>query len=146
VRRLRVMLGTVRRCNAVYGLMRSEVLERTGILGDFVGADVCLLAELTLYGTFHEVPEFLFSRRIHEGSVAGVQIDYARAQRAFRPDARKGLRLLAWRHQFEHYRAIRRAPLGVSDKARSYGFLARNIVARRRRLMKEATQFTFRRW
>jgi hypothetical protein len=119
--------------------MRSEVLERTGIIGDFVGADVCLLAELTLHGTFHEVPEFLFSRRVHEGSVAGSQQDYARVQRAFRPDARPGLRLPVWRHQLEHYRAVHRAPLGVSDKVRSYGFLARNMVARRRRLMKEAT-------
>lgn len=147
VRRLRVMLETVRRCNAVYGLMRSEVLERTGIIGDFVGADVCLLAELTLHGTFHEVPEFLFSRRVHEASVAGRGNDLVRAQRAYRPDRRPGLRLPAWRHQFEHYRAIGRAPLGVTDKVRSYGFLTRYMVARRRRLMKEATgalaQLTF---
>jgi glycosyltransferase involved in cell wall biosynthesis len=139
VRRLRVMLETVRRCNAVYGLMRSEVLERTGILGDFVGADVCLLAELTLHGTFHEVPEFLFSRRVHDGSVAGPRNDLARARRAFRPDGRRGPWLPAWRHQFEHCRAIGRAPLDVRHRVRSYAFLAHWMVMRRRGLMKEVT-------
>ncbi len=139
VHRLRVLLNTVRRCNAMYGLIRSDVLRRTGLVGDFIGADMCLLAELTLHGTFHEVPEVLFSRRLHQGSVAGSDPDYVRLQRAFRPDARPGVPLVVWRHQVEHYRAIRRAPLRLSDKTRSYGYLARWIVIRRRSLAKEAT-------
>jgi glycosyltransferase involved in cell wall biosynthesis len=140
VQRLRVYLKVIRRCNAVYGLIRSEVLERTGLLGDIVGADMCLLAELTLHGTFFEVPEFLFSRRIHAGSVAGTgKDDHARVQRAFRPDVRPGLRLEVWRHQFAHFRAAGRAPLSADQKLRVYGFLMHYVVMRRRRLIKEAT-------
>jgi glycosyltransferase involved in cell wall biosynthesis len=46
-----------------YGLIRSAVLRRPRPLGDFLASDRCLLAELSLLGTFLRIPERLFSRR-----------------------------------------------------------------------------------
>lgn len=56
----------VSRCNAVCGLIRSEVLRETRLIGHYVGSDVVLLAELAMKGSMWQIPEFLFYRRIHE--------------------------------------------------------------------------------
>lgn len=55
-------------CFPIFGVVRTEALRRTKLLGDFVGADRNLLAELALHGPFHEIPEFLFMRRDHPGT------------------------------------------------------------------------------
>lgn len=52
-------------CFAIFGLMRTDLLRRTPLLGAFVGSDRNLLAELALHGPFHEIPEYLFRRRDH---------------------------------------------------------------------------------
>lgn len=55
-------------CNAVFGVMRTDVLRATGRIRPYPSSDVVLLAELAALGRFHEVPERLFFRRIHEAS------------------------------------------------------------------------------
>lgn len=55
-------------CGETYGLMRSAVLRRTQLQKNYTGSDRTLLAELSLYGQFHEVPEFLFYKRLHSGN------------------------------------------------------------------------------
>lgn len=52
-------------CFLVFGVIRRRVLEQTPLIGNYVGSDRVLLCELGLQGKFHEVPEFLFSRRRH---------------------------------------------------------------------------------
>lgn len=55
-------------CNAVFGVIRTDVLRATGRIRPYPSSDVVLLAELAALGQFHEVPERLFFRRIHEAS------------------------------------------------------------------------------
>ncbi len=45
---------------AFYGLIRSDILRKTPLLGNYSGADLPLVAELTLHGRFHLIPDFLF--------------------------------------------------------------------------------------
>lgn len=52
-------------CNPVFGVVRTEVLRRTGLIRPWPSSDVTLLAELAALGQFHEVPAPLFHRRIH---------------------------------------------------------------------------------
>ena len=40
-----------------------------------LGADVNLMAELSLYGKFYEIPEFLFYRRLHAAASSGLKAD-----------------------------------------------------------------------
>ncbi|HBB35053.1 MAG TPA: hypothetical protein DDZ80_27280 [Cyanobacteria bacterium UBA8803] len=49
----------------IFGLMRTSTLTKTLLIGNYAHADRVLLAELALLGEFCEVPEFLFSRRVH---------------------------------------------------------------------------------
>lgn len=49
----------------VFGVIRTEALRRTQLIGGFVASDVALLAELAIAGRFVEIPERLFGRRFH---------------------------------------------------------------------------------
>jgi glycosyltransferase involved in cell wall biosynthesis len=53
-------------CNPVFGLMRRDVLAKTGLIRAYVSSDIPLLAELSVLGKFCELPEPHFHRRIHE--------------------------------------------------------------------------------
>jgi len=110
----------LRLCNAAYGVVRRDVLLRTALIGPYLASDGVLLAELTLYGRFWEIPEFLFFRRIHAGS----QIELDR-QECRDPDAGHGIPLTQWRHAWEKLRAVRRAPLSLRERMRVQAYLIR---------------------
>ena len=57
-------------CVDVYGLVRTEVLARTGLHGPYPRSDRALLAELGLHGRLVQVPEVLFHRREFAGRVS----------------------------------------------------------------------------
>lgn len=51
--------------HTIYGLMRRDVLQRTGLHQDWYGSDRSLLIEMSLYGCFHIVEERLLLLREH---------------------------------------------------------------------------------
>ncbi len=53
-------------CNAVFGLMRMDLLRRTPRIGAYESSDRVLLGEFALMGEIAEVPGRLFHRRYHE--------------------------------------------------------------------------------
>lgn len=50
----------------IWGLIRSSSLRSTSLIGNYIGADRNLLAELSLIGRIHVIPKYLFYRRSHE--------------------------------------------------------------------------------
>jgi glycosyltransferase involved in cell wall biosynthesis len=52
-------------CQEVFGVMRSDVLRRTELIGYHIGGDRTLLIDLSLLGRFLLVPEPLFQNREH---------------------------------------------------------------------------------
>ncbi len=56
--------------NAIYGLMRSDALRKTRLFGNFMASDTVFMGELIMYGTFIEIPEQLFFRRMHEDAMS----------------------------------------------------------------------------
>lgn len=64
--RLRQLLLNINFANPVFGVIRSDVLRKTRLLGGFFGADYILLMEICLLGKFFEIPERLFFYREHE--------------------------------------------------------------------------------
>jgi len=133
--RFRQVLERLGRCNAAYGLMRTDVLKRARLFGDFLSSDVVFLAELSLYGTFWEVPEFLFYRRFHPS--AHSSMNRAQACAFFFPDNPRRIRMRDWRHLWEYLRAVERAPLGISEKLPLHLFLVRVAVWKRDELARE---------
>ncbi|NOY55780.1 MAG: glycosyltransferase [Actinobacteria bacterium] len=64
-RRLHKLIVNLGLSNAIFGIIRSDVLRQTRLVGPFVGSDEVLLAEISLLGQMWEVPERLFLRRLH---------------------------------------------------------------------------------
>ena len=104
--------------NAVYGLMRSEALRKTSVMGTFPGSDIVLIAELSLHGKFVELPDYLFFRRIHPEAFS-YEPSLEKQQEFYNPGKPKRLLpMYTWRHLYEHVRSIRRAPIDASEKWR----------------------------
>ena len=134
-------------CNAQLGVLRAAVLRRIAPYGTYVASDICLLAELSLYGKFWEVPEFLFYRRFHD--TASSQKSPVELQAYYEPGDRQRVVLPTWRHMWAHIRAVSRAPLAMADKARLGWFLTRMTAGRRAALARElaaAGRALARRW
>lgn len=123
------------RCNAMFGLMRADVLKQTALLGDYRSADLVFLAELSLYGMFWEVPEFLFYRRFH--SAASSAMTDAELGAFYHPATPRRIEMWAWRHQWEYWRAVERAPLGGVEKWRVRLMVARGWIGARNRLARQ---------
>lgn len=129
----------LRRQNVIYGLMRAEALRGTKLIRNFIGGDVVFVAELALYGTFREIPEFLFYRRLHADAgsnrkTSAEQQEFFDPKTKYRPPFRESRHLLA------HFGSVNRAPLDAQEKMRLYWFLSRSAVWHRRKLSGELIQ------
>lgn len=102
-------------CNAVFGLVRADVLKKTRLIGSYIGSDVCLLAELSLLGRFYEIPEYLFFRR-HHPAASSSHKDVQSQLVFFDPAIHTPIALPKWRHFGEHFKSIKRANIPVSQK------------------------------
>jgi glycosyltransferase involved in cell wall biosynthesis len=120
--------------SAIYGLFRSDVLRRTGLYRPTHGGDHILMAEISLYGPLHEVPEALFLNRWHSESGSKIPTFRERVD-WWLPESRRG-RLgrssvgaffLFGRTMAQTAAAmigsIRRSPLSPSEKRRCYAQL-----------------------
>ena len=115
--RLRHLLRNVYLCNPVLGLIRLDALRSTALHGAYISADHVLLAELAMLGTWVEIPEALFFRRVHaKKSTAANRTNRDRAA-WFDPRLRDGiffspnLRLFS-----ERLKAVSRSQIGFREK------------------------------
>lgn len=120
-------------CTAVFGVMRREALGQTGLIGNFVGSDRTLLAELGLMGRIHEIPEYLFFRRDHSG--ASINISKYERLKWFDPQKGKLIHLPTWKMGFEYFRSVSRAPLEWSERLTCYRYTAFWFKRERRQLL-----------
>lgn len=72
-------------CYEIFGLIRTNVLRKTDLIGCFAHGDGVLLGQLALRGRFVEVDEALFFPRKHEGQSMTLLRD---SENAFKPDYR----------------------------------------------------------
>jgi hypothetical protein len=123
--------------NVIYGLMRTNMLRRTSLIGNFIGADVPLVAELSLYGKFCEIPEFLFFRRIHPGAFSSSKtID--QVQQFVDPGSKGRVDLRSWYCLWANCRSVLRAPVALSQKLTLCHFVLQTAIWSRGELTKEA--------
>ena len=98
----------------IFGLMRTDALRRTSGLGSYPGSDKVLLAELALQGAFAEVPEVLWSCRIHPTHVGGRTP--AEVRRAMRPSWRTRIESMRLDQLRGYVAAVAHADLGIGAK------------------------------
>ncbi len=138
-RRFREFLERVGLSNVVFGLIRPEALRRAGGLGNYPGADVVLLAELSLHGSFAEVPEYLFYRRQDRHNVVRDS-SVENTQEFFDPSSRGKIFMRTWRHQRGYATAVLRSPVSPADKARLLAFIGHQCLIHRGILARELAQ------
>jgi glycosyltransferase involved in cell wall biosynthesis len=122
--------------NAIYGLIRSDDLRCTTLMGNYPGADVTLIAELSLHGRFLEIPRPLFLRRMH-GASSTSMTTMESVQEFFDPKTKGKLFLYLWRHLMQHAASIRRAPRSFTEKVHLYGVLLRWMISCRDQFARE---------
>jgi len=57
---------------AIFGVIRRSTLERTQLMGNYIGSDRNLLVEIGLIGRIQEIPEYLFFYREHPRAYRNV--------------------------------------------------------------------------
>lgn len=121
----------------IYGIVRSDVLRRALPHRSHHHADRTLVAELSLYGPFLQVPDWLYSRRYHPDqsgrSNQGVRarcviLDPRRANPLWHPILR-----LYGEYVWSYFTAIHRAPLTSKERLECYRHVARWVASRRHR-------------
>jgi len=117
-----------------YGVIRLDVLRRTGLQGSHHHADHTLIAELALRGRFYQVPDWLYFRRVHPGQNGMatmrkrcVNLDPRRASRLRHPAVR-----LYGEYLWGYVAAVQRAPLPAEDRWKCYEHLMRWFSGRAR--------------
>jgi hypothetical protein len=134
--RFKQVFKTLGLVNVIYGLMRASVLRRTGLIGKFIGADVPLVAELSLYGKFWEIPEFLFCRRVHPKALSSLK-NIEQLQEFVDPTCKGKMDWRDWNCLWANCRSVARAPLSVLEKLTLGHFLLLTVIWRRRALTYE---------
>ena len=136
--RFRELMWYQHLCFPIYGLMRSDVLRRTPLLGCYTGGDNVLLARLALLGRFHEIPEELFFNRDHPARStralpARLSENRRRLVRAVGPCLPKEwwdtsacgkISYAYWNMLAEYFRSVAPAPIGWIEKAACYAYVA----------------------
>ncbi len=123
------------------GMIRTSHLRQTHLLGTYVGSDNNLLAELTLYGKFFELPHRLFFRRFHKDSGSWKRGDAAHDARVYHAAGAKRATLTKWRIHLHFFSAVSTSPLPLQSKMRIYRHLTQRMIWDRRELALELAHY-----
>ena len=117
--RFRDVLMNERQCFPIYGVMRTEILRSTVLMGNYAGSDHPLLAELALRGRFVEIPAALFEHREHaERSITAYPNPRDRVV-LYRPTEAGKVTFPRWSMAFGYVKVIARSSLTLGSKARA---------------------------
>jgi glycosyltransferase involved in cell wall biosynthesis len=119
--RFRGLIRMEHNCEAIFGLIRADLLRKIQLFGSFADADRVMLAEMSLHGRYSQIPEFLFLHREHKLRATNVY-PQSRFQRTAILLSYKRLKIV-FPHcrQFGEYLAcIHRAPLSWRERLSCY--------------------------
>ena len=109
-------------CDAVYGVMRGEVVRTTKPMGNHIDADKVFLSRLTMRGPFYAVPEDLFYKRFHSKNWVGNWRD---RMAWFNPDRKGKVAFPNWQELRGFVDVVTEAEIPPSERARCAGTVAR---------------------
>ena len=107
-------------CNPIFGVMRTETLKKTGLIGNYPSSDVVLLGELVLHGQFYELPDYLFYKRDHPNTSVRAHRMYWERLGWYDPAKKGKLYLTRWKFLMEYLRAIHQVQIPVREKNLCY--------------------------
>ena len=123
-------------CNAIFGIVRSDILRKTRLIENYTPSDKVLLEELTLYGHFFELPEYLFFRRMHAAASSADRRIEAQ-QQFFAPKTKGKVFLFGWNFLLQNSSIVRNAPANPIQKGCMLLSIAWWMIGHRKRLITE---------
>ena len=126
-------------CETIYGVIRTEVLRRTGLMRNYTDQDRTLLCHLSLLGKFHMIPEPLFYKRIHPGMSTNEFLGW-RERMVWFDDANKDrITFPHWLQFFHYLEVIGDVAMPRSERLRCYLLMGRWLKygKRWRKMMKD---------
>ncbi len=105
-----------------FAVIRRSALDRIRPLQPVYNSDAIMLSELAFQGPFGEVPEHLFSNRMHPRRATAV-ISRGRTRQVWATWYGGSSQFPLWHSLFEKGRSISLAPLSPMEKARCYAVL-----------------------
>ena len=131
------MVHPAHSCEEIFGLIRRDVLAKTGLIRDYADSDRTLLAELGLYGPFHEIPEVLFLHRLHSGS--SVSVNPSRRERMlwFDPDLKDQIFFPWWIQLSDLIKIVGKGPISPVERIYCYLYLLRWMKRTRKYLFRD---------
>jgi glycosyltransferase involved in cell wall biosynthesis len=133
-----------RRCFQIFGLIRTDILRKTSLMGNYAHGDGVLLVQLGLQGRFYEVPEYLFLYRHH--SEQSIAIARAKSHQKWQwytewfDSGKRGKLALPWWRVFCEYGtaiSIRKTPLRWQERMRCTRHLLGWLRVRRHSLQQD---------
>ncbi len=108
---------------AVFGVIRSDILKKTSLIGNYSSSDRVLMGELTLLGRFYEIPDYLFFKRDHPLQHWKMYPSRQKRQAWYDPAKKTKITFPHWRLLLEHFKSVSRSPLNLYEKALCYFYL-----------------------
>ena len=121
-----ILVNTMRTFE-IFGVVRTEVLRNTVLMENYYGSDKVLLAELSLRGRFHMVPEVLLYRRCHGKQSSRLPATQKGTWIGSRPQGAMVTRIRKLIPAY--FRVVSRTPIGLGQKVLCYGAIAYRFVA-----------------
>ena len=123
-----------RNCADVFGVVRTDVLKTTPLIGEFSGSDRTLLVELALRGRFGLVPESLFLTRTHAERYSDLMGRLTPAQQLawWSPVKASRWAFRYWRLYVVSLRLVLRLVPDRMERVRCFGHLLRSLRLYRR--------------
>jgi len=117
--RMQKVINNLELNNIMNGFIRSSALSKTKLIKPFHSSDCCLMAELSLHGIFHIIPEYLFYRRMdNKTSTANMSEQDVRAH--YDPNRTKPMSFQEFKINYEYFLAVNRAKLTLSESYCAY--------------------------
>ncbi|MFK5893276.1 MAG: glycosyltransferase family 2 protein [Pseudomonadota bacterium] len=126
--------------NILYGLIRRDSLINTGLLGNYIASDINLIGELSLYGKFNEIQQYLFNRRMHPSASSWDRSDNEK-QKDFWDPSKKHMMCCAYRQKYEYFKAVIKSPIKMDERIKLLFFLVRTLYWDKGKLFGEALNY-----
>lgn len=113
--RFKRVCRSLRLNNAQSGLLRMDILRKTGLDRPYQGGDLVLMAELALYGRFRIVPDALYFRRMDARSLS-TRLSAAELRYFIDPTAGASKGSVVLRRHMDMFAAILHARIGMRER------------------------------
>lgn len=131
--------------NALFGVIRADSLAKTRLLAAYPGGDYRLLGELSLWGKFFEIPEYLWIRRIH-GDAASQNKNDVQWETKFYSGNGRNIYLPLGNLYFDHFRTVLLSNFDFRAKLYIVRTLGRLMRWEKNQLWNEFKRYAFLTW